>query len=434
VDQKYFNNYFLILFSLVPLSVLIGPTISLSNILIICILSFFTFFNIYKKEYNFLSSYQIKLIILLYLYLIFNSFIAIDFMTSAKRNFGFIRFIFLFIACNYFFFVSKKTDYIFKFWSIVLLIVIFDVYYESIIGKNILGYGETIWNVGYGKRIVSFFKTEPVVGFYVYSLFFIVLGYFFNHYKSVSNYKKTLIILFSILTFIAILLTGERSNTIKCFLALLIFYSLNDNFSIKKKLTFLLSVLIILFIAINNVPYLKKRYITQIYQILTQKDQHWKLEKNIYLNLYLSAYNVFKNYPFFGVGNKNYRVETCETENAKKYSKENDGPYLCITHPHQVYFEFLAEHGLIGSVILLFIFFDLIFRKLKVIILSKNYIQIGCLIYLVINFIPILPGGSFFGDFKSTFFWLNLCILYSVSKNTNIFYLLDKNHNFTNRK
>ena len=66
--------------------------------------------------------------------------------------------------------------------------------------------------------------------------------------------------------------------------------------------------------------------------------------------------------------------------------------------------------------------------------MSKNYIQIGCFIYLVINFIPLLPSGSFFADFKSTMFWLNLSIMYSVSKDTNIFYLFDKNHNFTKHK
>ena len=30
-----------------------------------------------------------------------------------------------------------------------------------------------------------------------------------------------------------------------------------------------------------------------------------------FAKLYNSGYNVFKNNPIFGVGNKNYRVETC---------------------------------------------------------------------------------------------------------------------------
>ena len=41
-----------------------------------------------------------------------------------------------------------------------MLIVIFDVYFEFLYGKNILGYDGS----EYGQRIVSFFKDEPIVG------------------------------------------------------------------------------------------------------------------------------------------------------------------------------------------------------------------------------------------------------------------------------
>ena len=35
-----------------------------------------------------------------------------------------------------------------------------------------------------------------------------------------------------------------------------------------------------------------------------------------------------------------------------------------MTHPHQVYFEFLAEHGLIGTTILLFVIFSFDVQKI----------------------------------------------------------------------
>ena len=126
--------------------------------------------------------------------------------------------------------------------------------------------------------------------------------------------------------------------------------------------------------------------------------------------------NVFKNYPLFGVGNKNYRLEACKKNKSVKYN------YTCNTHPHQMYFEFLAEHGLVGTMLLLFILFNLVFSKLKIILMSKNYIQIGCFIYLFISFIPFLPSGAFFGDYQLTIFWINLSLMYSVNKRTNIFF------------
>ena len=68
---------------------------------------------------------------------------------------------------------------------------------------------------------------------------------------------------------------------------------------------------------------------------------------------------------------------------------------IFVPHPHQIYFEFLSEHGLIGTILLLLIFFILIFKNLKKIIGSQNYLQIGAFIFLICNFLPLLPSGAF---------------------------------------
>lgn len=54
-------------------------------------------------------------------------------------------------------------------------------------------------------------------------------------------------------------------------------------------------------------------------------------------------------------------------------------------------------------------------------LLSRNMVQIGAFSYLLINFIPLIPGGSFFNDFNATLFWLNFSILYASNPKTNIF-------------
>tara|TARA_X000000368_G_C22539229_1_gene496968 strand:- start:84 stop:554 length:471 start_codon:yes stop_codon:yes gene_type:complete len=138
------------------------------------------------------------------------------------------------------------------------------------------------------------------------------------------------------------------------------------------------------------------------------------LKNQHYFELYRSGIAIFKDYPFFGVGNKNYRVVSSRDENIKD-------DYEYSTHPHQIYFEFLSEHGAVGTIILLSLIFLMMFKNLKIIILSRNSIQLGCFIYLIINFLPILPSGSFFADFNSTFFWLNLSIMYACNSKTNIF-------------
>ena len=78
---------------------------------------------------------------------------------------------------------------------------------------------------------------------------------------------------------------------------------------------------------------------------------------------------------------------------SKKIEKSSN--YLCTTHPHQIYLEFLSEHGLLGTLILLSILFYLIFKNYKKMIIKKNLIQLGCFCYLLTNFIPLLPGVHF---------------------------------------
>ena len=159
-------------------------------------------------------------------------------------------------------------------------------------------------------------------------------------------------------------------------------------------------------ILVFNSSFLNVRFYGQINQLIKQN--------NIYFQLYGSGFEVFKNNKLFGVGNKNYRIETCNE------IKKNDR-YICTTHPHQIYFEFLSEHGLIGTIIILLIFYKLIFSKILSTFREKNYIKIGSLIYLVIAFTPIIPSGAFFTDNVLTIFVINLAIFYGSDKKSNIF-------------
>jgi len=418
MNNKILNSYFLLLFSFIPASIIVGPAISLINILIIDFS--FIFLILYKKDYKFLSNKTVKFIIFLCLYLVFNSIISKDFSMSAYRNFGFIRFGILFLAFNYFFYNKDFINRVLIVWILTLSILTLDTYLESILGKNILGYGEE-----YGRRIVSFFKDEPIVGGYINGFYLVLIGYLFYLNDKIVNKYKNIILIYSIFFLIAIVLTGERSNLIKAVFGFFLFYSFNDFFKFKEKILSILLLILMFTLLLNNSNFLKLRYgsqffkpIISIFQSNSQIQKNEisiknKLKDNIYIGLYQSGFDVFKKYPIFGVGNKNYRLETCSAKNITKYN--------CSTHPHQIYFEFLAEHGFIGSMILLFILFNLVFSKIKIILNYKNYLQLGCLIFLITSFIPFLPSGAFFADYNLTIFWVNLSIMYAVEKKTNVY-------------
>ena len=403
--EKINNVYFLILFSILPISIIVGPAVSLTNISLIS-LSFIIFY-LYKNSLNILKSKVIIFLLAIYIYLILNNFISIDTDIGATRNFGFIRYIFLFLAINLIFSKLDNFENIFKIWFLIIFIVIFDVFYEFFIGSNLLGFESPN-----KKRIVSFFKDEAVVGAFLNGFIFIILGFLFSNYEKKNLIYKIFVFSFLVLIISCIIFTGERSNTLKLFFGLTIFFYFNDKIKLSYKVSFLFSVIFVFFLTILNSTEIKHRYSNDLIQKLKNKESR---ERYIYFKLYNSGYEVFKKYPILGVGNKNYRIEACRNiENKNKN-------YVCNTHPHQIYFEFLSEHGLLGTLIILTIIFYLIFKNFKVMMRRKNLIQIGCFSYLMTVFIPFLPGGSFFADFNSNFFWLNFSLYYASNYETNIF-------------
>ena len=172
------------LISALPVSILIGPSVSLINIITLSLFGI-TILILLNKENSLFKNQTIRLLFFLYLYLIFNTFISLNYEESFKRNFGFIRYIFLFIAINYIFYVDKYNNFFLKIWTLVLLVVFFDIFYEFYNNKNILGFQSL------PRRIVSFFKDEAIIGSFVNGFIFILIGFLFENYK-----KKTSLTIF----------------------------------------------------------------------------------------------------------------------------------------------------------------------------------------------------------------------------------------------
>ena len=223
VDSRYTYIFFFTIITLLPISLILGPAVSLVNILIISIS--FLMLCFFLKSYRFLQKKEFLLLVVLNFYLIFNSFISLDFYIGFARNFGFLRFILLFLFVNYFFFKFENSNKLFNTWLILILVISIDIFIEFIFGRNLFGYGGI--DEPHGTRVVSFFKDEPVAGAFVYGFSFIVLGYLFNKYS--EDKRNIVAILFlPLLFFTSVLITGERSNAIKFFIGIVIFFLFAD--------------------------------------------------------------------------------------------------------------------------------------------------------------------------------------------------------------
>ncbi len=407
MEKNYINNYFILLFSIIPLSILAGPTPSLMNIVLIDVS--FIVYLITTKNFSFFNNSTVRMLIIFYVYLIFNSLISLEPSYGINRNFGFIRVIILFVSINYFFQKKNFFNKVFMSWFLILIMVTFDIFFEAYTGKNILGYGSG----EPGSRVVSFFKNEEIIGGYLGGFFLIIVGFFLDKY---GLYKKNLIFLIALVFLLAIFVTGERANSIRALLSILLIFLFLRDFDLKKKIIFIVIFLISISILITNSNYLKLRFVKQIKPALS-------ITGNDYFDLYKSGYTVFKNHPIFGVGNKNYRFVTCDRPS--KEERKNNLNIYCSTHPHQIYFEFLSEHGLFGTMIMMFLFYKIIFSRWKILVSNFKYLTLCSYIYLLMVFLPLIPSGAFFGDYLLTIFAINLSILYASNTKLNIFHNLN---------
>jgi len=385
-------NVYLIVF--LPISLLIGNFATNLNIILINI---FFLINIYQtKNFLFLKNRNFFFLIIIYFYLVANSlFIASNF-ESIIRSLGFVRYILLTYAIFYYF--NSYRNRILKFWVIIYLIVSADILIEYYFGHNILGFKSNE-----PSRIASFTNDELIIGGYYFGFISICLLYLKN-----KNYM--FFILCSILFFYISLIIGERSNFLKVFIIYFFYMILYLKVNVLKKFLFIALIFLSTVILINNNEIFKSKFYHMIIPNVSkvfEKDNSDKLNEiikgNEYFTLYNTAFLIFKENLFFGVGNKNYRINSFEI---KKLS--NDGLYGASTHPHQIHFEFFSELGLIGY---LLIMSNLIIVLLKNRNKTNDYLKISSSLFMIATLIPFLPSGSFFGTFNASIFWINYAFL-----------------------
>ena len=265
--NKSYDRIYFILVSLFPLSIVIGPSISLINTTLIILLYLLFFFK--DAHYKFLyKDISIKLLFILFIYLIINSLISLDYQIGLTRNLGFLRLVFFFIAINYFFYISSKNINIFKIWTLFFLIFVIDVYVERFSGTNIFGWGaEEINNIKQpnGLRVVSFFKDEPIAGAYLNSFILLISGYLISIFKNNKKLYLPLFIFLCVFLF-SIILTGERSNSIRVIFSIILFLSILDLLKLRVKIIIFLLLIGSIFIIVLNSDYLKNRYYGQLYK------------------------------------------------------------------------------------------------------------------------------------------------------------------------
>jgi len=427
--ESYKEKFIIFLFSFLPISLILGNSVINSNILIIDLFFLLTCYR--QKQWSWIRNKYFYFFISIWIYLVINSVVSENYETigvfdtirkeivwpetdSIIRSVGFIRFIILLFAVQYFFFNSKKIfNQIFLYWSIIIFVVLIDVIFERIFGFNLLGFESPS-----SKRIVSFFKDELVVGGFILGFSFLISGFLFQLTKN-DTVKKILPSIFFCLSIICIYLSGERSNFIKALITVsIILLLINDSyFYIKKKYIFLFIIIGLTLVTLisedtyhSQIRSYKKitrtTWLTHSLDVfLSTPTLYEKLGHLRHFAHYEVAWQIFKDNPISGVGNLKFRY-ICHN---KKYSNTKIlyTHERCSTHPHQIHLEILSEQGILGYLIIIFTVFSILFNSIKIYCKTGDLIHLSSILFVLAYFIPLLPTGSFFSTFGGAIFWIN---------------------------
>ena len=425
------KKIFCFLLLLVPILLITGPAIP--DIIITFSGIFFLILTYFKKyNYQILNFGWFKISIIFWIFLIFSSIFALNFIKSFAEAMIFIRLLLIPAIILIILFENQyaiKLLFIIIFASVVF--VIFDCLFQFFNYDSKIGFREDIF--GYVPdnsphfRLTGPFK-DLVPGSYVsrFAFFGLIAIYLFIKNKNLKNF---FIIVYLGLTGFITYISGEKMAFATFGLGLVVFIL----FSKKNKFYYLFSIIlmfVLIFISSKFHPAFD-------YKIINSSSIHNGLilekkvecENNLDLNcsviiksqpkflevlqnfnnsaygeIYLLALHMYKDNLLFGIGLNNYN-DLCQTEKYKKQLKNID----CVTHPHNFYLQWLIETG----PICLFLF--MLYLYYIFVSISKNQtseIRLLAIITMIILFWPIMSTGSLTKNWYgiSTFYILGICI------------------------
>jgi len=399
-------------FIFIPAIFILGNTF-----LNIYFLIFFLLLLLFNEDVlNFYKNYKNKILIFLVFLFFYYLFLFIFVGINNYKIFSIFKFLILFLSIsiysNY-----MKLDLIASCWFIVLIFILIDTFIQFFTGSDIFGYPSQLLSSNFCSakltdpksiflmieekssslnecpaykrtlRLSGPFNDEFVVGGFLIN--FSIVTIFISKFL-----KKKIKVFLLFITSVLILLSGERMafllSVFSIFLIIILLFKKN-----------LFKVLIItLVILVVTIPIIvKDKRLTARYDEIKIITINYNDPNNPYFSLFFKSIEIFKENPFLGTGPRSFR-DSCQKQ-GKNFDKS------CKNHPHNIYFEILAETGIYGFLFFIWIIFNF-FRKTLFCLkkqINLTHLEIGCFVSLIVLFFPFKTSGSVFSTFYGFYFW-----------------------------
>ena len=409
------------IFILMPVFLITGPFLSDLGVSLVAILFVINSFKQNLTKY-YKNSY-VKFFLLFCFLLILSSLLSDNIILSLKNSLFYFRFGFFSL---YFWYLLDKNhkliNHLFLSFLFCFTSLIIDGYIQYIFGQNIFGF--KLYNE---YRVSSFFGSELILGSYLARFFPILFGLFIM----LDQFKKNKITLFFV-TIIFILseglifLSGERLALFFMNISAIFIIIMLKEYKIYRLWTYIVSLSLII-IMMNLFPNAKERLVDQTLKDITRGtfNNEKKVDDKIYIfskphtDMYISAFNIFLDNKFFGVGPRQFRYK-CKDYIISEYS--------CETHPHNTYLELLSEAGIFAFFIVFGVFLYLCYLSLKHLFLKSikktggilGDFEICLLSSILISLWPFSPSGSFFNNWMSIVYYFPVgLLLWKIHNKTN---------------
>ena len=404
------KNYFPYI---LPLLLIFSRSVADISIVLICIL--FLFFSYKSLGWEWLKEkwFFYALIFVIYC-LTINSIMSINSLETIAYSLFFIRWPIFAMALAYW--VLNDLSSLKKFlisMSIVLILIIFDTWWQFIFGQDVFGFEIYSNNP---IRLTGPFENNPHVGAWVSKLvalppLFLIL-YDKIKIQQHQNYFIYSFFAISTLLFLSVFITGERMALLLLLASIFILFVgliFSGLFSIKKAFVLFSCSLFLIIVFSYFFPNVTERaFFSTIDKIINWKTSDYGL-------IWHGAYDVWMQSPLIGSGLHMYR-EACDLMMPGSFSLNlSDGS--CGMHPHNISLQLLVETGAVGFLLFYLMVFTLAISSLKVYFKKKLWIPFALVFNIIfISFLPIASSTSFFANKYGAIIWLLVGVMLATNR------------------
>lgn len=207
-------------------------------------------------------------------------------------------------------------------------------------------------------------------------LFFIIFD------KKIEKKQKIILFIFLVTMSINMFITGGRAGQIAFFVVLLVlvFSLIKEN--IRIALMIFSGAILAFTLAYHSSPLFFER-VNLVLQNIVDFEQNHNTSVGTRMALAINTLEIIKNHPFIGVGTGDLLAEYAKVNEVSQYK-------TVVMHPHNMYLLILAQFGLVGIVVFLYLFYV----KIKIASRIQDELQ-NFRFAFIIMFLVIMLSNSY---------------------------------------